>query len=119
MIFDRKANAEAYNFWVEKTRARITDPRKRDLLAPLTPPHPFGTKRPALEQHYYEVLNGSNVEIIDVSDSASPIIEITEKGVRTKEGIVEVDVIVLATGFVTPSIMWMSILTHFLLDLIQ
>lgn len=118
MLLDPNANAEAYTFWVEKTRARITDAKKRDVLAPLTPPHPFGAKRPSLEQHYYEVLNGSNIEVIDVSGSASPIIEIMERGVRTKEGVVEVDVIVLATGFVPAVIASTSILTRLLLDLI-
>lgn len=47
---DSKANREAYDFWARKTRARISDPAKRDIIAPLSPPHPFGTKRPSLEQ---------------------------------------------------------------------
>lgn len=34
-LFSKKVNDEAYKFWAEKTRARINDPRKRDLLAPL------------------------------------------------------------------------------------
>jgi hypothetical protein len=39
MLFDDAANREAYNFRAKKTRARMTDPRKRDILAPLEP-HP-------------------------------------------------------------------------------
>lgn len=50
MLKDKKANREAYDFWAKKTRARIQDPRKRDILAPVEPPHAFGTKRPSLEQ---------------------------------------------------------------------
>jgi cation diffusion facilitator CzcD-associated flavoprotein CzcO len=44
-LFDLKANREAYNFWAKKQRQRITDPRKRDILCPLEPPHPFGVSK--------------------------------------------------------------------------
>ena len=44
IIVDRKANQLAYDFWREKTRARIKDPVMADKLAPADPPHPFGTK---------------------------------------------------------------------------
>ena len=40
VIFNKKANDEAYKFWAEKTRARIEDPRKRDILAPLLDKQP-------------------------------------------------------------------------------
>lgn len=100
LMTDERANKEAYDFWAEKTRARIDDPRKKDLLAPLTPPHPLSAKRPSLEQYYYEIFNLPNVDLVDVSDGASPIIELTKTGVRTKEGVEELDVIVLATGSV-------------------
>lgn len=44
------------------------------------------------------MFNQTNVEIVNVQDS--PIISITENGVMTeKEGVVDVDVIVFATGF--------------------
>jgi len=96
--FNQEANDYMYKFWAEKTRARINDPVKRELLAPLKPPHAIGTKRPCLEQRFYEVFNQDNVDLINVK--ASPIIEITERGVRTeKEGVIEVDALILATGF--------------------
>ncbi|OQU98743.1 hypothetical protein CLAIMM_04481 [Cladophialophora immunda] len=98
LLFDNAANRHAYDFWVNKTRARITDPVKRDLLAPLEPPHPFGTKRPSLEQNFYEICNQENVHIVNTS--AAPIVEITETGIRTSDGKhYEVDVIAVATGF--------------------
>lgn len=98
LFYNEEANAEAYAFWAEKQRARIHDPVKRDILAPLKAPHPFGCKRPCLESTYYECFNQNNVDIIDVS--ASPILEITEQGVKTaKEGVIPVDVLILATGF--------------------
>ncbi|KAL2818568.1 hypothetical protein BJX63DRAFT_429069, partial [Aspergillus granulosus] len=80
------------------TRARIQDPEKRDLLAPLVPPHPFGAKRPSLEQDFYEQFNKPNVHIADTS--RHPIVELTPTGIATADGKVhEVDVIAVATGF--------------------
>lgn len=98
LLFDKDANTEAYNFWAKKTRARINDPRKRDILAPLTPPHAFGTKRPSLEQNYYEMLDKPENDVVDVKQT--PIVEITETGIKTNDGkLREFDVIALATGF--------------------
>ncbi|KAF7512594.1 hypothetical protein GJ744_000855 [Endocarpon pusillum] len=98
LFFSDAANREAYNFWAKKTRARIQDPRKRDLLAPLEPIHPFGTKRPSLEQDYYEQFNNPNVDIVDLR--SNPIKEFVPEGLITGDGKVhEFDVIALATGF--------------------
>ncbi|SMR42332.1 unnamed protein product [Zymoseptoria tritici ST99CH_1E4] len=100
-LYDHKANRAAYDFWAKKQRARITDPRKRDLLAPLEPPHPFGVKRPCLEQNYYEQFNRPNVDVVDISEkSGNGIAEFTEIGIRTTDGEhCEFDVIAIATGF--------------------
>lgn len=97
MLKDQKANDEAYKFWRKSVMKRIPDPKKAALLAPENPPHPWGTKRPSLEQNIYEVFSLPHVDIIDVNES--PVLEVTDKGLRTKEGLVEADVIVLATGF--------------------
>lgn len=98
MFQDQKANDQAYNFWVKKTRERIKDPRKRDILAPLKAPHPWGTKRPSLEQNFYEQLDKPENDVVDVK--ATPIVEIKENGILTEDGkLREFDVIALATGF--------------------
>lgn len=98
LLTSKVANNLAYNFWAEKTRARINDPIKKELLAPLKPIHPFGAKRPCLETSYYEIYNQPNVDLINLRES--PIIEITERGIKTaKEGVIEVDIILIATGF--------------------
>lgn len=98
VITNQKANDEAYKFWCEKTRARIDDPLKRDILAPIIPPHPMFAKRVSLEQRYYEAYNRSNVDIINIRQS--PIIEFTGSGIKSEqEGETEFDVIILATGF--------------------
>lgn len=98
MLRDRKANLEAYGFWRDKVRARINDPVKRELLAPVKPPHAFGTKRPSLESGYFEVYNQPNVDLIDLN--TDDIVEVTPDGVLMKSGrFHELDILVLATGF--------------------
>ncbi|KAI9812561.1 MAG: hypothetical protein M1827_004550 [Pycnora praestabilis] len=98
MLFDMKANREAYNFWAKKTRARINDPKQRDILAPLEPPHAFGTKRPSLEQNYYDQFNKENFNVVDIK--SNPIAEVKPNGIVLEDGTLhEVDVIALATGF--------------------
>lgn len=97
MLFSKPANDEAYAFWREKTRAKIDDDRVRDLLAPMEPPYAFGCKRISLEQGYFEIFNKAHVHLVDVN--ATPIEEITEKGIRTSEKEWEFDLIVCATGY--------------------
>ena len=97
ILSDEGANRTAYDFWRDKTRARIEDPDIAELLAPTDPPYPFGTKRPSLEQGYYECFNQDNVELVDLN--RTPIDTITDLGVRTADGTYELDVLVLATGF--------------------
>lgn len=75
----------------------MPDKEKAAVLAPETPPHPWGTKRPSLEQRFYEVVSADNVNIIDVN--AHPILEVKENGLVTDQGLQEIDVLILATGF--------------------
>ncbi|KAL1896307.1 hypothetical protein Sste5346_004690 [Sporothrix stenoceras] len=97
-LLNADANREAYNFWLEKTRERIGDPRLRDILAPKEPPHFFGVKRPCLENNYFEQFNRPTVDVIDVKEN--PIKCFTETGIQLKDGTVhEFDVVAVATGF--------------------
>lgn len=91
-------NRVAYDFWRDKVRQRINDPKLKEKLAPTDPPHPYGVKRISLEQSYYEVFNQDNVELVDLKET--PIECVTESGVQTRGGRqFELDVLVLATGF--------------------
>lgn len=94
---DKDANIAAYEFWRDKVRARIKDPILAEKLAPTKQLHPFGTKRPSLEQRYYEVFNQDNVDLVDTKETS--IVEVTPTGIRTTLGEQEFDVIILATGF--------------------
>ncbi|OJJ85300.1 uncharacterized protein ASPGLDRAFT_57452, partial [Aspergillus glaucus CBS 516.65] len=66
----KEANRAVYDFWHTKQSTRVTDPKKRALLSPEEPPHPFRVKRPCLEQNYYEVLDLPHVELVDVGDES-------------------------------------------------
>ena len=96
-LLDTEASQLTYEFWRDKTRSRLKDPVLAEKLAPMIPPHPFGTKRPSLEQWYYEVFNQENVVLVDIRED--PIEAITPTGVRTATRHHDLDLIVLATGF--------------------
>lgn len=99
LLTDGEANTQAYNFWAKKVRARIGDPKKRDILAPLKMPHYFGIKRPCLEQNYYDQFNRETVDVVDVNKN--PIKEIDETGILLEDGThYDLDFIAVATGFV-------------------
>lgn len=97
IISNPEANKLAYDFWRKKVHARLVDPVTAETLAPTKPPHPFGAKRPSLEQWYYEIFNQDNVSLVDVR--AEPIVRIHNTGVETTDGNYEADLLVLATGF--------------------
>jgi cyclohexanone monooxygenase len=97
IVLDEESNLLAYEFWRDKTRARLNDPRLQEKLAPMKPLHPFGTKRPSLEQNFYDLFNQPNVDLVDLRES--PILKITPTGLETSAGAHEFDILVLATGF--------------------
>lgn len=97
LLTDERANRHAYDFWRDKTRARIADPALHETLALSEPPHPFGTKRPSLERSYYEIFAQENVALVDLAEA--PIQRIVPRGIETTERLIECDLIVFATGF--------------------
>lgn len=99
-LFDEKANRVAYDYWRKQQSKRVRSEKKKAILFPEEPPHPFGVKRPCLEQTYYEVLDRDNVDIIDINEkNGTPIQKFTEKGIVTDGVEKEFDIIALATGF--------------------
>jgi cyclohexanone monooxygenase len=97
ILLNEEANRAAYKFWRDKTRARIKDPAVAEILAPTEPIHPFGVKRPSLEQHFYEIFNQPNVSLVDLR--TDPIERVTPGGIKTAAGEHDLDILVLATGF--------------------
>lgn len=111
LLTNQEFNDSFYRFWRDKVRARITkpDPELLENLAPELPENPFGTKRPSLEQHYYEVYNQGNVDLVNIRKT--PITEVTATGVKTLTEEYPLDVLILATGFdaVTGSLLQIDI----------
>ncbi|WP_229022980.1 flavin-containing monooxygenase [Actinomarinicola tropica] len=97
LLIDEAANRTAYDFWRSKVHERVHDPAVAEILAPTEPPHPFGVKRPSLEQWYFDAFNQDNVDLVDLR--ATPIEAITTTGVRTTDGEHPCDLLVMATGF--------------------
>ncbi|MQA14882.1 MAG: NAD(P)-binding protein [Pseudonocardiaceae bacterium] len=94
-LTDKAANDTAAEFVRFKIRETVQDPEVAEALSPDS--HPMGTKRPCLDSGYYETFNSEHVHLVDLRKT--PLVEITEKGVRTSEQDYEFDSIVFATGF--------------------
>ena len=94
IFFDIEANQMAAKLYGEAVARIVKDP---ETAASLVPVHPFACKRPIIDQGYYETFNRDNVTLVDLRKS--PIREVTPTGIRTEDGLHELDVIVYATGF--------------------
>lgn len=98
LFVDKESNQKAYDFWAKKTRQRIKDPKKRELMAPKEAPYYIGTKRAPLEQDYYECIDRDNVDVVNMNDE--PLETFNEKGMLLKNGKqLDFDMVILATGF--------------------
>ena len=108
-IFDKDVNKIFYNFWAKKVRQRIKDPKKAQIAAPIPQRNWFATKRPSLEQDYYDVINRDNVKLVDLK--STPISNFEQKGIATTEELHELDIVILATGYdaVTGSLLDMGL----------
>jgi len=94
IFFDIEANEMAAGLYGEAVARIVKDP---ETAASLTPSHPFGCKRPIIDQGYYETFNRDNVTLVDLRKD--PIVEITPTGIRTESEHHDLDVIIYATGF--------------------
>src|SRR6266852_1631244 len=97
LLANEQSNRAAYDFWRDKTRARIKDPALAEILAPTEPIHPYGTQRPSLEQNFFDIFNQSNVSLVDLRKT--PIERVTRSGIKQAAGEHDLDILVLATGF--------------------
>jgi cation diffusion facilitator CzcD-associated flavoprotein CzcO len=92
---DDSVNALARDFAERKIREIVRDPVVADDLIPTD--HPIGTKRICTDSGYFETFNRHNVELVNLR--REPIVAVTEKGIRTENGMHELDMLVFATGF--------------------
>ncbi len=92
---DEQANAEFSEYIAERIRRRVKDPKVAEKLIPRD--HGFGVQRVPMETNYFEAYNRPNVHLVDIGET--PLVSVTEQGLRTTERDYAFDVIVYATGF--------------------
>jgi cyclohexanone monooxygenase len=92
---DPAANEVACELYRDRIDELVTDPDVADQLKPKD--YPLGCKRQVYDTDYYEAFNRDDVTLVDLRHN--PIVRITETGVDTTDGPIELDVLVFATGF--------------------
>ena len=95
LTVDHDANAQWCEFVAAKVRDIVKDPETAERLIPKD--HRFAEKRPPFVTNYYETYNNPHVSLVDLKET--PIVRVTERGIETKDGVREFDIIVWATGF--------------------
>jgi cation diffusion facilitator CzcD-associated flavoprotein CzcO len=90
----QEANDTAKDWIHRKIKATVADPQAAQDLCP---EYPVGTKRPCLDTNYYETYNQDHVHLVNLA--REPLVEVTERGIRTAAREYEFDAIVYATGF--------------------
>jgi cation diffusion facilitator CzcD-associated flavoprotein CzcO len=94
IVVSEEANASLADFVRDKIREIVHDP---ETARKLMPDHYVMTKRPILEDGYFEVYNRDNVTLVDLRED--PIERLTPTSVITRTGEHPIDMLVLATGF--------------------
>ena len=94
IFFDIESSRMAAKLYGEAVARIVTDP---GTAAALTPTHPFGCKRPIIDQGYYQTFNRDNVTLVDLR--TTPLRAVTPTGVDTEASSHDLDVIIYATGF--------------------
>jgi cyclohexanone monooxygenase len=92
---DERANDTAAEFFRDKIRAIVRNPKVAEMLMPRD--YPIGTKRMCVDTDYYDTFNRANVTLIDIRHA--PIEAITPRGLRTSDAEYALDAIVFAIGF--------------------
>jgi cation diffusion facilitator CzcD-associated flavoprotein CzcO len=95
LMINQEANDQVADFVRGKIREIVKDKALAETLMPRG--YPIFARRPCLDSGYYETYNLPNVHLVDCL--TDPIVEITEHGIRTQSGEVELDVLILATGY--------------------
>ena len=94
LMLSKEANDTAAEFVRNKIREIVDDPQTAEILCPK---NIIGGKRLCVDTNYYATFNKPNVHLIDVCDN--PVEAITPTGVRAHGQVLEVDVLIFATGF--------------------
>lgn len=94
IAMNEEANASLADFIRDKIRAIVRDPETAEKLMP---DYFVMTKRPILDNGYFETFNRDNVTLVDLRKD--PIERFTPTRVVTRTGEHPINMLVLATGF--------------------
>jgi cyclohexanone monooxygenase len=94
IAMSEEANASLADFIRDKIREIVHDP---EIAEKLMPDYFVMTKRPILDNGYFETYNRDNVTLVDLRED--PIDRFTPNSVVTRTGDHPIDMLVLATGF--------------------
>ena len=94
-LMNQATNDRMAQFVHRKIRQIVKDPVTAALLCPTS--HPLGTKRICVDIDYYDTYNQPNVRLVDINKK--PIMRVTPTGVQLADEMVELDTLILATGF--------------------
>jgi len=94
-LVNPRANKLVADFVRDKIREIVEDPVTAEALCPRS--HPIGTKRICVDTGYYDTYNRPHVRLVNLR--RTPIERITATGVQLADELVELDALVLATGF--------------------
>lgn len=98
LLFNADSNATVCAFLAEKIRGIVDDPETAEMLIPDIERYPLGARRTVQSDKYYDCFNRDTVHLVDTR--RDPISAVTESGITLESGRhVDLDVIVLATGF--------------------
>ena len=92
---NERANTTAANFVRDRIQATVKDPETAEDLCPRD--YPIFCKRICLDTEYFETFNRHNVDLVNLRKT--PLEAIERQGIRTSDGLHELDTIVYATGF--------------------
>ncbi|MFE5706103.1 flavin-containing monooxygenase [Rhodococcus koreensis] len=90
----KEANDTVSEWLRAKIHSIVEDPV---TAAKLTPNYPYTVKRPPSGVEFFESFNKDHVELIALRES--PLVSFSEKGLVLEDRELEVDVVILATGF--------------------
>ena len=94
VFFDVEANEAAKGLYAEAVKRVVKDPRTAEDLVPH---YPFGCKRIIIDEGYYETFNRDNVQLVNLR--RNPIRSVVPGGIQLQDDLLELDVILYATGF--------------------
>lgn len=95
LLINAEANEEVAEFVRGKIREVVDDPETAEKLIPRG--YPIFARRPCLDTHYYEAFNRPNVHLIDCI--GNDIQRLSDHAIHTQNETVELDALILATGF--------------------